>query len=255
MGFAMHSRRLLVALCMLWPVAELAAQTTAPAAAPRGLEVVWGSPAHCPGVLERINRHLADPGPDDLVAIGRQFETGECVVRDELRASQFYGEAARRGSSAGARRLAVLFGTGRGVPQSYANAGAWVAGKGASDERIEPWDYSIGRAYTVIATTLDGMVYPLNAWPADFEATLAVEVDTQLPGRLSWRFTGERAAPAEALRGPLDAAFSAAARQALERLAPVEARYLVAARVTLPIAVRRASAGAFVVTEHDPLLR
>lgn len=221
----------------------------------RFLEPVWGSPAHCHAMLDQLNQSLAKPRAEDLVAAGRQLETGECVVRNEMQASQFYAQAARRGNPEGARRMAVLFGWGRGVPQSYANAGAWLAGKGDTEETIEPWDYSVGYAYTLIATALDRLRYPQDAWPAGLEMKLAVEVAAQQPGKLRWRFIGDASAQAEALRSPLAAAFDAAAVQAIAQLAPPNSKYLVAARVTLPIAVRRSGEDRFVVTEQDPLLR
>jgi TPR repeat protein len=206
-------------------------------------------------MLERLNRSTGDSRGEDLLAVGRQFESGECVLRNEWRASQFYGQAARLGDPAGARRLALLFGTGRGVPQSYANAGAWLTGKGASDETIEPWDYSIGRAYTLIATALDRVRFPQDGWAAGQELSLVVEAEARSPGKLRWRFTGEGAAQAEAVRGPLMAAFDAAEAEAKAQLAPTDARYLVSARVTVPVTVRHQGEGRFVVTEHDPLLR
>jgi hypothetical protein len=230
----------------------LSAQT---AARERLLEPVWGAPAHCAGMLERVNRSASEPKTDDLLAVGQMLESGECVQRNEARASQFYGQAARRGNSVAARRLALLFGAGRGVPQSYANAGAWLAGKGDTDERIEPWDYSIGVAYTLIAASLEQLRYPQAAWPAGLALSLAIEADTQRPGRLGWRFTGERVPQAEALTRPIGDAIDAAVAQALPRMAPAESRYRVNARVTLPITVRHDAGERFVVTEQDVLLR
>ena len=238
---------------LLWAVAGgPQAQAVAPV---RFLEPVWGAPAYCATMLEQVNRGAREPRPEDFLAAGRMLESGECVLRNEARASQFYGQAARRGEPVAARRLALLFGAGRGVRQSYANAGAWLAGKGGTDERIEPWDYSIGVAYTLIAASLEQLRYPQASWPAGLAMTLAVEADTQRPGRLVWRFTGERVSQAEALAGPMNEAVDAAVALALLRMAPADARYRVAARVTLPITVRHEAGGRFVVTEQDVLLR
>lgn len=230
----------------------LQAQTVAPV---RFLEPVWSAPAHCAAMLEQVNRGAGQPRPEDLLAVGQMLESGECVLRNEARASQFYGQAAPRGNAAAARRLASLFGAGRGVPQSYANAGAWLAGKGDTDERIEPWDYSIGVAFTLIAASLEQLRYPQAAWPAGLALSLVIEADTQRPGKLGWRFTGEGVAQAEALARPIGEAIDAAVALALQRMAPAESRYRVAARVTLPISVRREAGGSFVVIEQDPLLR
>ena len=243
----------LPALALLLGViaAEPRAQVAAPA---RFLEPVWGAPAHCAAMLEQVNRGASLPRPEDLLAVGQMLESGECVLRNEARASQFYGQAARRGNAAAARHLALLFGAGRGVPQSYANAGAWLAGKGDTDESIEPWDYSIGVAYTLIAASLEQLRYPEASWPTGQALTLAIEADTQRPGKLAWRFTGEHL-PEAVLAGQMTEAVDAAVVQALSRMAPAEARYRVAARVTLPITVRHEAAGRFVVTEQDLLLR
>ncbi len=244
----------LSALALL--VGAIAAESRAQVPPPvRFLEPVWGAPAHCAAKLEQVNRGAGQPRPEDLLAVGQMLESGECVLRNDARAAQFYGQAARSGNAAAARRLALLFGAGRGVPQSYANAGAWLAGKGASDERIEPWDYSIGLAYTLIAASLEQLRYPQEEWPAGLALSLAIEADTQRPGKIGWRFTGEPAAKTEGLARPIDRAIDAAVAQALLRMAPADPRYRVAARVTLPITVQHETGARFVVTEHDALLR
>jgi hypothetical protein len=247
----MRARVLLVGVAAAAWMSEVTAQVAAPA---RLLQTVWGAPAHCPATLDALNRALAQPAADDLLAIGRQFDSGECVSRDEAQASQFYAQAARRGNSSAARRLAALFGAGRGVPQSYANAGAWLSGKGDTDEGIEPWDYSVGLAFTHIAAVLERLRFPQAGWPAGLELRLALDADSRQPGRVRWRFTGDVSAQAEALRGPLGEAVDAAAA-ALTQLAPADPKYLVSARVTLPITVRRTGDATYVVTEQDLLVR
>jgi hypothetical protein len=245
--------RLPVLALLLWGFVPAAhAQALAPVPA---LEPVWGAPAHCPVMLQRLNQRASQPQSEDYVAVGQLLEAGDCVVRNEARASQFYGQAALRGNPIATRRLALLFGTGRGVPQSYANAGAWLAGKGGTEERIEAWDYSIGVAYTLITATLESVRYPADAWPAGLTLALAIEADAQRPRAVGWRVTGERTPQTDALAAPMAAAFDAATVQALARMAPVDSKYKVAARVTLPITVQRERAGRFVVTEQEPLLR
>lgn len=240
-------------LAMAW-VSEAAAQAAQAAVPARWLTPVWGAPAHCAATLDALDRHLAQPGVDDLIGVARQFETGVCIERDETRASQFYAQAARRGSASAARGLAALFGAGRGVPQSYANAGAWLAGKGDTDERIEPWDYSAGMAFTFIASVLDHLHFPQASWPPDLEVNFALDADAQQAGRLWWRYSDEANAQTGALRRPLGDAIEAAAAIAAARMVPPNPEYVVPVRVTLPISVRRTSDGGFVVTEHDLIL-
>ncbi|MDE2297048.1 MAG: hypothetical protein KGK18_02675, partial [Burkholderiales bacterium] len=101
-------------IAIAW-VSDAAAQAQVP---PHWLTPVWSAPAHGAATLEALNRHLARPGVDDLIGVAQQFEAGVCLERDETRASQFYAQAARRGSARAARALAARFGAGRGVPQS-----------------------------------------------------------------------------------------------------------------------------------------
>ncbi|MDE2628011.1 MAG: hypothetical protein KGL99_12735 [Burkholderiales bacterium] len=237
-------------IAIAW-VSDAAAQAQVPT---HWLTPVWGAPAHCAATLEALDRHLAEPGVDDLIGVAQQFEAGVCLERDETRASQFYAQAARRGSAQAARALAARFGAGRGVPQSYANAGAWLAGKGDTDERIEPWDYSVGLAFTFIATVLDRLQWPQSGWPPDLELNLALDADAQQAGKLWWRYTGAANAQAEALRRPLGDAIDAAATVAAARMVPGNPEYVVPVRVTLPLSVRRTSDGGFAVSEHDLIL-
>jgi hypothetical protein len=245
------ARALLIGAVAIVSTSEAMAQSAVPL---RALKAFWGAPAHCVATLEALNGRLGQPAPDDLLNAGLQLDAGECVLRDPYQASQFYAQAARHGNAAAARRVAAQFGTGRGVPQSYANAGAWLAGKGATDESIEPWDYSVGLAYTLIASTLEQMHFPQEGWPVDAELKLALDADSRQAGKLWWRFVDDTAAPASALRGPLGAAFDVAAAAARVRMAPANPRYVVAARVTLPIVVRRSADARFIVTEQDLLL-
>jgi hypothetical protein len=241
---------------LAWAMAAQAAPAPAPVVAtPRQLEAVWGAPPACPALLEQINRGLRVPQPEALRAAGGQFETGECVGTDAALASQFFGLAARLGDHAAARHLALMFGCGRGVVQSYANAGAWLAGKGLSDEAIEPWDYSVGRAYTLIALALEQVQFSADAWPPGLEVGLVLEVDALQRDRVAWRLAARDATVPPALQAALSRAWQVAAVEALAQLTPVDPKYIVPARVSQPVAVRRSADGAFVRTELDPVLR
>jgi hypothetical protein len=219
------------------------------------LQAAMGSPAHCVATLEALNRRRAAPSAADLRDIGVQFDRGECLVQDAATAAQFYAEAARRGSVPAAQRLAALFGTGRGLPQSYANAGAWLVGKGNSQERIEPWDYSVGLAFTVIAAALEQVRFPADLWPVDMEVQLALGADSRLPGRVEWRLVGDETPRQAAVRAALGQAIESATVTASARMAKPLSQYVVPARVTLPITVRRTGAATFTVTEQDAILR
>ena len=137
--------------------------------------------AYCTEVLASLNRDLAARKPEAFLAASTFYETGQCVVRSDERSLEFLGQAARGGSAQGVRRLARRFALGQGVPQSYSNAGAWLAGKGASDEALQPWDYSIGYAYAVLSEVLASVKYPAGDLRGASEAAL--------------RARGRRAAP------------------------------------------------------------
>jgi hypothetical protein len=97
--------------------------------------------------------------------------------------------------------------------------------------------------------------FPQDTWPPGTELSIVVDTDAQRRGKLNWRLTGERGVKGETLLAPLAAAFDVAAARALASVVPGDARYLVGAKVTLPIVVRHESAERFVVTEQEPLLR
>jgi TPR repeat protein len=248
----MRRRAVLVGIVSVAAVFELHAQPALPTAG--ALQPAPGAPAQCAALLETLNAHRAAPSAEDLHTIGRQFEAGDCLARDAPQAARFYAQAARLGSVPAAHRIAALFGAGRGVSQSYANAGAWLVGKGGTEEKLEPWDYSVGMAFTFVATALEQVSFP-PTWPQGLELQLALAADTRQPGKLQWRFMGTPSAQDEALRQPLADAFGAAAGVASSRMAPAVAPYVVPVRVTLPITVRRSGATVFDVAEQDVILR
>ena len=160
-------------------------------------------------------------------------------------------EAARHAELLLARR----FGLGRGVPQSYANAGAWITGKGRSDEALEAWDYSIGYAYTIVAELLAGVRYPVRTGAPPRETSFVVEVDARRPTQVVVRLTDGDTHPLDRLDSALEEAFAARLAQTLPWLAPADPRLVVAARVTVPVSIRYRSAGEVAVLEGELLLR
>lgn len=151
--------------------------------------------------------------------------------------------------------LARRFGLGRGVPQSYANAGAWITGKGRSDEPLEAWDYSIGYAYTIVAELLAGVRYPVRIAGQPVETSFVVEIDARLPTQVAVRMTGAGSEPLGGLDLALEQAFRARLAQALPWLAPADAHLVVAARVAVPVSIRYRSPTDVAVFEGEQLLR
>jgi len=152
-------------------------------------------------------------------------------------------------------RLARRFGLGRGVPQSYANAGAWITGKGRSDEAIGAWDYSIGYAYTILAELLAGVRYPERTGAQPAEASFVVEIDARRPTHVAVRMADGGTSPPGRLDLALEQAFSARLAQTLPWLAPADPRLVVAASVLVPVSIRYRSPTDVAVFEGELLLR
>jgi len=151
--------------------------------------------------------------------------------------------------------LAHRFGRGQGLPQSYANAGAWITGKGRSDEPLEPWDYSIGYAYTIVAEVLAGVRYPARAAGQPVEASFVVEIDAQRPTQVGVRMTGSPAEPLAGLDTALEQAFRDRLAVTLPWLARPDPKLVVAARVAVPVSIRYRTPTDLAVLEGEQLLR
>lgn len=183
------------------------------------------------------------------------FESGQCVERSDARALEFLAQAARGGSAVAVRRLSRRFALGQGVPQSYSNAGAWLSGKGASDEPLQPWDYSIGYAFAVLSEVLAHVQYPVSAMRGATEAAFVVEVDALRARQISLRPTAEDAAAKAELYAALTTALNARVPDVVKALASPDSKLLVRARVAIPVSLRFRGEGALDVLEDEPILR
>ena len=171
---------------------------------------------------------------------------------------EYWGEAADnfliRGTPyAQGRMLKNLL--GQGVQQSYSNAGAWLAGKGASSEPLQPWDYSIGYAYAVLSEVLASVQYPAGALRGASEAAFVLEVDALRARQINLKPTAEGADGQTELYSTLAAAFNARLPDVVKALPSPDPKLLVNARVAMPVALRFKSAGAIDVLEDEPILR
>ncbi len=216
-----------------------------------------GAPADlpCAEVLAALNPGFAARQPDALIAAATLHQSGRCVARNETTATEYLAAAAKAGSRQAALRLARQFGRGRGVPQSYANAGAWVAGKGTSDEAIEPWDYSIGYAYVLLTELLAAVPYPRLAADRSAELAFVIELDATAPTRLTLRRTSIANEADGAVMDALEQALKARLPEVRTWLAAPDARWLVRARVAVPVSVRYTSAATVAQFEGEPVLR
>ena len=73
-----------------------------------------------------INTGLHVGDPQVYYLSGYMFSRGLCVAPDAARAVKLLEAAARAGQADAALELTLMHGMGRGVPQSYAQAGRWA---------------------------------------------------------------------------------------------------------------------------------
>lgn len=228
-------------------------------------ELAWGqavkrdpaapADAYCTEMLAALNLALAARKVDAFLAASNLFETGQCVGRSEARSLEFLAQAARSGSALGVRRMARRFALGQGVSQSYSNAGAWLAGKGGSNEPLQPWDYSIGYAYAVLSEVLALVQYPAGDRYGASEAAFVLEVNALRARQISLKPTVEGADLQAELYAALAAAFNARLPEVVKTLPSPEPKLLVNARVAMPVALRFKGGGAIDVLEDEPILR
>jgi hypothetical protein len=243
------SLRRALAAAMLVAIGALASDVLAQESSPAGADKT------CELALDAMNRGLAERRVEAYLSAARFHESGYCVVRSDAKAAEYLGFAARAGSALGARRLARKYERGEGVPQSYASAGAWLTGKGASEEPLAPWDYSIGYAHAVLGEVLATTRLPVGAFRPGVEAAFVVEVDALRARQVNLRPTAQDEVAQRALYQALATAFNARVPDALKRLAPPDPKFLVRASVTVPMAVRLNDKNSLDVLEDEPILR
>jgi hypothetical protein len=209
----------------------------------------------CRKEVNELNAALATRRVEALMAAAAALESGRCVARDNGMAAEYLTEAARLGHRPAALRMARKFGRGGGLPQSYANAGAWLAGKGLSEERIEPWDYSVGYAYTVVSTLLSAVTYPPRDPSQPAEIGFVVGIDARQPKRVTLRRTSAETPATAAWYDAMERALQSRLPEVLTWLAPPDASLLVAASVSIPVSLRYDSPTDLKVLENEPLLR
>ena len=229
------------------------------------VELAWGqavkrdpaapADAQCTEILAALNRDLAVRKAEAFLAASDFYASGQCVGRSDARSLEFLAQAARSGSAQGVRRMSRRFALGQGVPQSYSNAGAWLAGKGASNEPLQDWDYSIGYAYAVLSEVLAAVQYPAGDLRGASEAAFVLEVNALRPRQISLKPTVEGADHQTELYVALAAAFNARLPEVVKALPSPDPKLLVNARVAMPVALRFKGAAGIDVLEDEPILR
>ena len=110
-----------VAALMVLPFWAGAAERTATDEALEDL-----SRERCEQAVDGFNRGLKEGDPQAYYWTGAMLHYGLCLKPDPARAVPYLELATRHGVANAARLLVLTHGLGRGVPQSYAEAGRWT---------------------------------------------------------------------------------------------------------------------------------
>ncbi len=221
--------RMIGAACVLGATTALAQDAKSPSA------------QDCPALMAALNPQLAKRNPEALLNAATLHEAGRCVAKDETKALEYLNAAASAGNQVATERLARRFARGWGVPQSYAMAGAWAGGKGASDERLDAADHSIGFAASVVTELLAAVTYPPLPERAARALSFVVEIDAMRPTRLAYRMTSPSTPESAALSSAVQLALEARLPEVLKWLPPADAALLRPARTAVPVTLRYTS--------------
>jgi hypothetical protein len=195
----------------------------------------------CPALMAALNPKLAKRDPEALLTAATLHEAGRCVAKDDTKALEYLNASASAGNRVATERLTRRFARGWGVPQSYAMAGAWASGKGASDERLDAADHSIGFATSVVTELLAAVTYPPLPERAAKQLSFVVEIDAMRPAQLAYRMTSPSSPESVALSNAVQAAFDARLPEVLKWLPPADTKLLRPARVAVPVTLRYTS--------------
>ena len=133
----------------------------------------------CKSVGEAINEGLGRNEAEAFFIAGALYDVGTCVEADPARAARLYRRAIDLGDGDAAPSLAMLYGSGRGVPQDYAMAHLVfhddkpAAGDaGASKAELA----ALGYAETLARLAVRDVVYPVTANSKGIEGNMDVVV-------------------------------------------------------------------------------
>jgi hypothetical protein len=231
------------AACVLGATTALAQEAKSPSA------------QECPALMAALNPRLAKRDPGALLNAATLHEAGRCVAKDDTKALEYLNASASAGNRVAIERLTRRFARGWGVPQSYAMAGAWAGGKGASDERLDATDHSIGFAASVVTELLAAVTYPPLPERAARELSFVVEIDATRPTRLAYRMTSPSTPESAAISSTVQSALEARLPEVLKWLPLADASLLRSARVAVPVTLRYTSAFEVEAVRHEMLIK
>jgi hypothetical protein len=146
----------------------------------------------CDGIVQAVNTGIAEGHLNASLLAAELFDGGTCVGKDPARAAGVLDDAARKGSTVAAQRLALKFALGDGVPQSYAMAGAWFLGKAQGTAPLTTQDYSRGYASAIVALAMRNAQFPRSAAEVGAGADLAVALNPLKPLEAEIKVTSRR---------------------------------------------------------------
>ena len=96
--------------------------------------------------LRLLNPLAAEGNADAQVVLGKMYETGQGVAKNEAEAASWYRKAADQGDAQAQYNLGIMYDFGQGVPQSSVEAARWYSK--AADQNHALSQYNLGLMYT-----------------------------------------------------------------------------------------------------------
>lgn len=96
--------------------------------------------------LRLLNPLAAEGNADAQVDLGKMYEIGQGVAKNEAEAARWYRKAADQGDAQAQYNLGIMYDFGQGVPQSSAEAARWYSRAADQDHALSK--YNLGLMYT-----------------------------------------------------------------------------------------------------------
>lgn len=198
-----RAKRWLLTLAVVLPVVLVSERTAQAAAPPSSAQEAAQllRAGQCRDGAAKLNEGLTESDPHAYFVAGFMFARGVCVAVDVKRALPLLEVAAKSGWYEAAQELVLIHGRGRGVVQSYAEAGRWAVAmsdiaalrSGKPDRSAVPAsarsiEAKSAEAYGYLVTLHEfagdaiRMVMTDGTFPTGVPVKLDVAVELRLPG-------------------------------------------------------------------------
>jgi hypothetical protein len=95
--------------------------------------------------LRLLNPLAAEGNAEAQAVLGKMYETGQGVAKNDAEAANWYHKAADQGDARAQYNLGIMYDFGQGVPQSSAEAAKWY--RKAADQNHTSSQYTLGLMY------------------------------------------------------------------------------------------------------------